>query len=539
MIAAPSPSQIIQICESGNAEDALQWFREQSDRSLWFFNKIVLNYPDLSVGFHMPMCEWLTDTEDDLGRGLLAPRKFLKSTCVKGYLLRRIVRKPEIRILFVGENEPVGKKNLTDIKWNIQENLLFRAMYPHVIPPDNGSKWSETQILVPRARSFDEPTVTAIGIGAKHTGFHYDFILYDDPIGLVAASSPPEMQAAIEWFKAAPGLLNSADSEELIVGTRWKHGKADLYGWVMDELPFKRTKEGREGFKWYIRSCIENDVPTWPERYPLHVLEAMRRRQKTYLFNANMMNNPTAKEGTDFPADWIQSYTISEDRKHLILEGTGEIVPLASLLRISIYDPSAGGQMAEAENAIIGGGMDIKGRIFALEAWSKKCGFGLAIEKWHEMNDHWHFAYNFYEAVGAHKAVAEIIRTRESAWGGVCQFPTERGKVCGKHHGKLRPKELVPDSRTKEERILALAQPAFEELRVFIGAWMQKLRTQIESFPHGDLVDLFDVLAYLISKLRRPTRSTDEEQTQEREAKERARKHEPRTHAAVDYGGYS
>ena len=523
MIERPTEAEILQLSEGGSSSEALEWFRERARSSLYFFNKIILGYPDLTPGFHKPMCEWL-EKDSHPQRGLLAPRKFFKSTCVKGYILRKLIPDTNQRFLFVGENDLVGSKNLTDIKWHITTNGLFRALYPHMIPSDYGKNWSDSAILIPRSRTFDEPTIQTVGIGAKHTGFHYTGIIYDDPIGLVAATSPAEMKRAIEWFQASEGLKSGPDSWELMVGTRWKHGKADLYGWIMKEMPY-HLKPTPHGFDWYTRGAIENGEATFPERYPIYVLEAMRRKMKSYLFNANMMNNPTISEGTDFPETWIQTYTISEDRKEMILDD-GEHVALKDVVRISVYDPAAGGKNADAESAVVVAGMDDHRRIFALEAWGKNCGFGRAIEQWHVYNDKWHPWRNWYEAVGAHKAVDEIMRMRSNP----CS-------LCGKLHQKLRPYPIKPDDRSKEDRIRALAQPAFEEGRVYIGSHLTRLREQIEVFPHGELVDIFDAFAYAIAKLRPPAGSKREENERPKQD-EYLHRGKAMSHTSWDMGGY-
>lgn len=531
-----SDDDILTLAKAGDQEASLEWYRRQGERSPYFFSKIIAGYGELTPDLHQPVCHWLVDTEADRGRGLLFPRKYFKSSMTKGYVLRRIVQNPEIRILFVGENDDVGAKNITDIQWKIREDRLFQALYPKIIPEDFGRDWPGNALTLPRKRSYDEPTIQSVGIGTKHTGFHYDLIVYDDPIGLSAAHSPAEMKRAIEWFKAAPGLLDSVDAEELYIGTRWKHGKADLPGWIMEELPFREVDGHKEGFKWLTRSAIEDGVSIFPPQvassgkrigYSLADLASMKKRQKTYLFNANMMNNPTAGEDTDFPETWIKTYKISEDRRALILSDTGERVEVVSLIRYSVYDPSSGGASAEAENAIIVIGIDARGRIFVLVAWSKNCAFGRAVEQWHVINDKWRCRKNFYEAVGAHKEVGEKLRERENP----C-------KLCGKTHRHLKGEPILPPPGNKEDRIRDLAQPAFEEGRVYVSEGMAALTKQITDFPHGEFVDMFDALAYAISKARKPQREGDPDQAKPN-PEQQARRREPRAHTGVDHGGYS
>jgi hypothetical protein len=525
-------SDVVALAEAGLTEDVLAWYRKQCDESLYFFVKAVLGFKDLTASLHKPLCDYLQHSMVDRGRGVLMPRKFFKSTCVKGYVLWRLRNNTNLRFLFVGENDAVGKKNLNDIRWHLLNNHLLRALYPGMIPAD-GSKWSESEILLPRTQTFDEPTITAIGIGAKHTGFHYNEIIYDDPIGLVARDSPAEMQQSIEWFKAAQGLLDSPESLELIVGTRWKSDEGDLFGWIIKELPFSRGPEGPEGYCWYQRSCIENGESIFPERYPLKELEKIRKRMGPALWAANMMNDPATPGSTDFPDEWVQSFTVSEDGKAVVIGSgpTREVISLRNLVRISVYDPSAGGKGASAENAICTAGMDSKRRVFVLDIWSKNCGFGTAIEQWHRMNDKWNCWRNYFEAVGAHKTVEEQVRLRKP---GPCDVVRD-GKTCGKVHRRLNPKKINPDSKSKEDRIRALAQPAFEEKRVFIRIGMEKLRKQITNFPYMTLVDQFDTVAYAISLLRPPM---SEEEIADRPSNTAAMVARPRTHTGVDYGGY-
>ncbi len=536
MIDTPSDDDILDLAERGDREASLEWYRRQGERSPYFFSKVIAGYGELTPDLHQPVCQWLVDSEADRGRGLLFPRKYFKSSMTKGYVLRRIVKNPEIRILFVGENDDVGAKNLADIQWKIREDKLFQELYPSIIPEDKGRDWLTSSLTLPRKKSYDEPTIQSIGIGTKHTGFHYNLIVYDDPVGWMASRSKPEMDRAIDWFQAAPGMLDSNDSEELYIGTRWKHGKADLPGWIMAEMPFREVDGVRQGFVWHIRAAIEEGASIFPRQvsqagkkigYSIPDLMVMKKRQGTYLFNANMMNNPTAGEDTDFPESSVKKYRISEDRKACILLDTNERVELASLVRLSVYDPSSGGISAEAENAIVVIGHDPLGRILALDRWSKNCGFGRAIEQWHVMNDKWKCWRNWFEAVGAHKEVGPQILARENP----C-------KSCGKTHLKIRARPINPPPGNKEDRIRDMAQPSFEEGRVYIAEHMTDLERQILDFPHGELVDLFDALAYAISKSRKPLRKGGEDSAAPKSSTANPRMGHSRTHSTVDYGGY-
>lgn len=539
-------SDIIRIAETGDSEEVLRWYREQSDKSLYFFNKEVLGYQDLTPSLHAPVCDWLISTMPKRGRGLIMPRKFFKSTNVKGYVLHRLRKDTNLRFLFVGENDKVGGKNLTDVRWHLQNNRLLRALYPEMIPAE-GAKWTESEIMLPRDKTFDEPTITTIGIGAKHTGFHYNEIIYDDPIGLVAADSPAEMNAATTWFEAAQGLLDSPASLELIVGTRWMDGIADTYGYVMEKMPYRTGAceecdgKGRrgsipckfcdgtgifhEGYVWYVRQAIEDGKSIFPERYPMQELEKIRKRLGPRLWAANMMNDPAIPGNQDFPDEWIRSYTVLPEGKGIRLED-GETVYYRDMVRMMVYDPSSGGISAEAENAVVVAGMDMKRRIFVLEDWAANCGFSEGVEKCHKLNDKWRVWKCYYEAVGAHKEVGNHFKNRPK---GDCP-------VCKREHRRLMYEPIIPPGVDKDERIRTLAQPSFEEKRVYLRPGMEKLRRQITGFPFAKLKDRFDALAYCISKMRAPT-STEAQEDQQDQYQQRAST--PRSNTSRNYGGYA
>ena len=93
----------------------------------------------------------------------------------------------------------------------------------------------------------------------------------------------------------------------------------------------------------------------------------------------------------------------------------------------------------------------------------------------------------------------------------------------------------------KDDRIRLYAQQTFEQGRVYIRHNMEQLRNQIVTFPHGTLVDRFDVLAYLIHILERtgPPRTEDDVKQSEKEAEAFRAKQKPHVHTTIDYGGYA
>lgn len=544
-------NQVMQLATSGRAEDLREDLRLRCLRSLYYFAKVLMDYKDMSPALHADFCDFVVGSIHLRKRGILMPRGHFKSTiAAKAYALWRLlptedhdeewlkqIHNPNFRILMVGESDQVGSKNLKDIKWHIENNQMLHWLFPTLRPDIRNVKWTDTEIIINRTKTFDESSIMTIGAGAKHTGFHHDIIIYDDIIGKKAAESPAEMKSVLDWFQLAPGLLDSPMAEEIVIGTRWLHGDADLYGWIQENLPYNENSNPGErgyGFKWYIRSAVESDEegnprPIFPERFDMEALEAIRKREGDYKYACQYLNNPTIPDGADFNPEDIQYYTVAEDGKTLLpCDGTSPI-RLEQLLRISFYDPSAGGKSAQCESAIASTGEAPDGRIFALEIWSANQGYGPSIEKWLQMNDKFLLYKNYYEQVGAQKEVETVIKEREQQL--VCRF-------CKKSHRRLMPTPVKPDGRNKEERIRAYAQAKVQQKRLYLRQGDNATRKQITEFPFGKMIDRFDALAYCMHMSRAPMGDTEVKEIKEKEALKKQALPSGRTNTEHNYGGY-
>jgi len=514
-------SAIFDMAESGQADQLRDELRSRCDQSLYYFAKAVLNYKDMTDHLHFDMCT--AAQGGPIKQGFLVPRAHLKSTILtKAKVLWKVCRDPEERRLIVGESDTVAAKNLKDIKWHILNNQILKWLYPEIIPPDfNATKWTDTEILLPRRGSYDESTITTCGVGAKMTGFHFTGIDYDDIFGEIAARSDAEKERVVEWVQYAPGLLVDPEtSEESWQGTRWKHGLGDIYGWIMENMPY---------VAWYRRSAIENGVPIWPERFSLARLEEIRLREGDYKFACQYLNDPTPPEGSDFAPSWIRYYSVADDRVTIVPEDGTPSVHVSQLYRNCFLDPSSGGRSAGCENAIIGLGQAADRRKFVLTEWGSNCDYGAAIEKLHLLHDQFIFHDVYFEAVGAQKEIGNQIRARRVRIG--CD-------ACGKQHRVITPREWIPPGgRNKEDRIRMFLQEEFSSGRMYLRRSQEQLRNQILMFPHATMVDRLDALASCVKTSRVPL--TDEYIKDEKEKMARMEaKRVSRTHTQFDYGGY-
>lgn len=531
---------ILQIAETGRAEDLHAELRAKSDASLWYFSRVVMNYRDLNPTLHVDFCNEIQRVMDEQLQGFLMMRGSFKSTIrTKSYMLWRYLKNHEVRFLNVGASDTIAKKALIDIKWHVLNNQLLRWLYPELKAVDPGStKWTEAEVLLPREGTYDEPTFTCDGINAKRTGFHYDELIFDDPVAEVDAETPTVHEAAYEFIQYSRGLLHDPEkSRRCFLGTRWKHGTADVFGKLMESM----LPESQ----WYVRSAIEDEAPTFPERLSLATLTRIRNEMGDYKFNCQYMNRPSMPGSTDFEPSWIKEYDVSPDGSTIIpLDGTPQ-VKVQALLRMSFYDPSGGGKSAKCENAIVFGGMSSDRRRFILEAWGENTTIGSAVEHWHTLGDRWKPYQDYYEAKSSQKAVEDLVRDRRFQKACPrCQAGhlDDKGQLYLKNpHRRINPIPYLPKGSvgvaSKEERIRFYAQKPFEDGLVYIRRGMTKLRSQIIEFPHGSMVDVFDATAYLLHLMRAPL-SDDEAESELASIQVAKMSSKPRIACEHDYGGY-
>jgi hypothetical protein len=561
-------SDILKMAADGRAEELRHDLRRRALSSLFYFAKVVCSYRELSVTYHKPFCELIEADMPVRKRGYLRPRGHFKSTIIaKAYTHWRLcgggqldtmpelleLNTPELlafyasyperdprnlRIGIIGETEIVAAKDLKDIKDRTLNNELFQWLFPELLPEDVGkTKWTETEIVLPRTKSFDESTITCMGVGSKRTGFHYDILIYDDPIGEASSHSEPIMNDALEWLKAAPGLLNDpATGEELFAGTRWKHGTADVYGWFIQNLPYVPASEGlpASGFKFHTESCYFEPTkePRFKERFSERTLEEIRKREGEYLFNCNYRNTPTSPEGSVLAG--YKFYEVIEDadgkpRIARFQDGTPD-VHINGLARLSFLDPSSGGKTAKCQNACVVVGTDDLNRHLLLAVWAANTGYAGAVEAWHELNDRYVCWWNGYEQIGTQKEIESIVMMR-GLYSTKCPF-------CQKTHRLLAPQAFKPPTGLdKNSRIEMYLNPPIRDGRLYVRKDQVEAIRQLDMFPHGDMVDIVDALASAV-KNSRPYRGNEEDMEENKERELAVATGSSYSRTKVNYGGY-
>lgn len=301
--------------------DALrQQMRKQALESLYFFEKAVMGFKDLSPDLHMRLCNYLQDgslSGERFDKLVELSRGHLKTTiCTVGYTLWRVVHDPNIRILLVMNTATNASKKLCEIGGHVENNQMLRWLFPEIVPDFKKVKWTSEELEMKRDKIWPEATVEAIGVGGKVVSRHYNLIIKDDMVSIESGSDEDirilsdQIQKAIDWHQYSVSLfISPAVAQQIVVGTRWAFN--DLIGHIeTHELEY--FTQFRYGCT-YDKTLEDGAKPLWPERFPIEVLRQIRATQGPYKFACQYMNKPTYDDPNAFDLGVVRTFNIVPD----------------------------------------------------------------------------------------------------------------------------------------------------------------------------------------------------------------------------------
>lgn len=284
---------------------------------LYFLNKEILGYQDMTPDLHGELCDFVTRVRKPgkkKFRLVLEPRGSLKSSCITvGFSTQSIVRDPNVRILLASEEFSASKKFLAEIKGHFEENSTFREYYGDWV---SKKKWDEKEIIVNRrTRWRKEPTITCAGVDVTKVGMHYDIIIIDDPHSSKNITTREQIEKVKTWYKLVLSLLDPGGIL-IVIGTRWHYD--DLFGWLI-QLENERKEMGRRGrfqvlkkaaFKGTTKQLMAGELTDhdllWPDRLSIEYLQDQYLDQGPYIFSCQYGNEPVDDESAIFKRSWVR-----------------------------------------------------------------------------------------------------------------------------------------------------------------------------------------------------------------------------------------
>lgn len=445
---------------------------EMGRRNLFFFDKAILGYKDMTDGAHGALCTFL-DHNGVRFKLILMPRDHYKTSVVTiGGGLQTAIKNPNERILIANESSTNAERFLRAIRTHCESNRIFRALYSQVIPKDfRKVRWNDSELDFVRQEVFPEPTFDTIGMGGAFVSRHYSHMIFDDLISEEAVKSEKVMKDTINRMNGILALLTKPELDTFwVVGTRW--ALHDIYSDIIKKYGKKIAK--------FIRAAIEDGEPIFPELMTLETLALKRQIMGEYKFSCLMMNNPRNQELQDLNVDDLKFHGVSSDGEHVTLydrEGNVERVLRVDQLDITcIVDPASSEKTKDDRNAITVTGVSPWGEAIVLEAWGRRCSPLDVIEKMFEIKQRWAPRVYGIEDVAYQKVLKHFVRDEARRRGLYLNIvPVKPG---GKNKSHIRG-----------------LQPIMATGRLYVDPTQHLLRQELADYPLGQYDDVADSLA--------------------------------------------
>jgi hypothetical protein len=466
---------------------------ERGRNDLYFFNKGILGYRDMTVNCHKPLCLFY-DINDAKYKLVLHPRGTFKTSAVTiGRNTQKAVRDPNERICIINEVADNAQGFLGTIRQHFENNKVLRALYSEVIPKDyRKTTWNNQAIRLNREWVGPEDTIEAMGILSTLTSHHYTHLAFDDIISEDAVKSPQVMNDTIERAKKFRSLMVSPKLSTLdITGTRW--ALHDVYSHFIKSLGKQLAK--------YIRGAVHDGKLLFPELLDAETLASLRDEYDEYMFSCLYMNNPRDVANQDFNVGDLRMWRWTNDGDGVVLYSNlkdeyGYPIMLREW-RLDQLDITTTVDLAVAEkitsdrNAIVTVGVSPLGEAIVLNVWAERCTPLAVIE--HIFWVHNRFAVRAIgiEGVVYQKAFKYFLQAE-------CE---RRRKYMNIKELKAVPSKKGTGSNSKEMRIRGL-QPVAATGRLYINPLDHELRNELSDFPLGKHDDIIDALAHQLTLWR-------------------------------------
>lgn len=463
---------------------------------LFYLCKNILGYDKMTTNTHQELCDYTTaalPNPPEVDRPgfdptknlmlLLMPRGTFKSSVVTiGFSLQMILNEPNVRILIDSETYSKSKAFLREIIGHLENNQKYREVFKAIhgmLPFESKHKaklWTDAEIILPcRTRDRKEPTISCAGIDVTKNGMHYDIIIGDDLHSEKNVTNKEQIQQVKDHYKLAFSLLDPG-KPMIIIGTRWDYN--DLYQHIIDF-------EG-EDFNILKKAAYKDDGTLFfPEVLSEKELDKIRRRQGSYIFSCQYLNEPVSDENAIFKRDYIKRIPWEEVR--------GRPMNWYLLVDPSYTDPRSAGQYSDFVGMVLVG-MDYMRELYVRYIVRKKMTYSETINEMFRI-----YTDPMFKDIKNMKIILEIIGTKSLSY--------ELANEQRRRNTWLPVQEIKSRTENKEERIRGLA-PFYEYGHIYHikeCPHLEDLEYELLHFPRGAHDDIIDPLATVLEVASPPT----------------------------------
>lgn len=435
--------------------------RKLAEADFISFVKLVAPYNVMGV-CHEELCKFLTNPDYKPYRLVLYPRGHRKSFYAAMYTCWRIVCDPSVSIVYLSATSDLAESQLRTIKATL-DSPIVRRIWPELINVDEGKreKWTTTEICVddPRrkAEGTRDSTVKAGGLTTNITGAHCDLIVLDDMV--VPKNNTEEgRRQVISQYSQLQSILNPG-GKILAVGTRY-HPK-DIYS-VMQETVVEIFDDAGELIgkepQWEVlqRSVEENGEFLWNRQvrkdgksYGFDFRE-LARIKANYIdksqFYAQYYNDPSDAGTALITADMFEYY----NRDHLYTKAGIYHLKDRQLNVYAAIDFAFSAHVRADSTAIVVVGVDSDNNRYVLD---------IDRFKTDRIQDYYNHVIAIHQKYNLKKLRAEVTVAQQV-------IVTALKDKLAENSIRLVIEDYRPQTK-KEERVLAVLKPLYEDHKIF------------------------------------------------------------------------
>ena len=230
-----------------------------------------------------------------------------------GGTFQEIIKNPEITIAIFGNDRPVAKAPLKQIKTEMEGNAKLPHYWPHIFyenPSKESPQWSmDDGITVKRRGNPREATVSAWGlVDAQPTGRHFDLRIYDDTVTEDSVTSPEMIVKTTERWELSQNLAKTEieggqKARQWMVGTRYHY--ADTYGIILKRGAIKERIYPATHDGTYDGTPVLLTQEAWDKK---------KLNESRSTIATQQLLNPLAGELQELRAEWIRRWEVRPER---------------------------------------------------------------------------------------------------------------------------------------------------------------------------------------------------------------------------------
>lgn len=491
---------------------------------------------------HFEMSDFLTrpQTQKEVldkwrRRLMIVARGHLKSTLLVLYVLWRVYRNPNIRILMATNLKRLARSFIRELRQYFEDEELQRLVWnarPHVdglmIPAldaagrrKRGQKrdydeddetnavdkkiiWNAEALQVVRPGKFKEPTILATSVGTTVTGDHYDLIILDDIVDFKNSDTTGKREKIYDWTQDFDSVLDplheetftkgktkfveEVGEETITTGTRYFGG--DYYDTVLEN-------EAELEFVSFVRNVYKNGLDdsqgyTYPEKFNSRVVKLLQKRLTTRRYAAQYLNQiiPDGERVFNWEnIQWVPEGRVEVKDRRVLVRLEGKVTPIEVRPVIAV-DPAISQQSTADFTAIAVGGYDDNQNFYVFALHAGRFTPNEVVDKIFEESKKWEANVVYVDVKGLGATFPFVIR-----------------QAMQRKKQMLSIQEFKPVG-VKEERIQDMLQPSFNNSQMFCLSPLKNVaefRNEVELFPlaaHDDVLDVLAILAEVAKATR-------------------------------------